>query len=83
MHGGLLDAIPPQAAFMMLGLPSELYVPMMSTGEGSSIVCAGRSTFMTSTSLIGFDRFWVLTRGRLRVRQLLANAVLKKPPASQ
>jgi hypothetical protein len=46
MQGGLLDTIPPQAAFMIFGLPSELYVPMMSTGEGSKIDFAGSESFM-------------------------------------
>jgi hypothetical protein len=55
IHGGLLDAIPPQAAFMIFGLPSEPYVPMMSTGEGSNIVCAGRVSFIFHSSLIDVD----------------------------
>jgi len=38
MEGGLLDTIPPHAAFMILDLPSGLYVTIMSTGEGNSIV---------------------------------------------
>jgi hypothetical protein len=54
----LLDAIPPQAAFMILGMPSEPYVPMMSTGEGSNIVCAGRETFIINSSLIDVDCFY-------------------------
>jgi hypothetical protein len=36
----------------MLGFPSELYVPMMSTGEGSKIVFAGSKSFIIKSSLI-------------------------------
>jgi hypothetical protein len=44
----LLDTIPPHAAFIILGLPSEQYVPMMSTGEGSNIVFGGRESFIAA-----------------------------------
>jgi hypothetical protein len=46
IHGGLLDTIPPHAAFIILGLPSEPYVPMMSTGEGSNKDFGGRENFI-------------------------------------
>jgi hypothetical protein len=46
MQGGLLDAIPPHATFIILGLPSDPYVPMMSTGVGSKTVLGSRESFI-------------------------------------
>ena len=36
-------------------VPSEPYVPMMSIGEGSNIVCAGRKSFMINSSLMDVE----------------------------
>jgi len=44
--GGYNLFIPPHAAFMILALPSESYVPMISTGDGSKIGCGGIETFI-------------------------------------
>jgi hypothetical protein len=52
IQGGLLDTIPPHAAFIIFGLPSEPYVPMISTGEGSNKVFGGRESFIIDWLLI-------------------------------
>ena len=46
IQGGLLDTIPPHATFIILGLPSEPYVPIISTGDGSKTVFGGRESFI-------------------------------------